>query len=256
MSIISVSGKMGSGKDTVGKIIQYLTAENTEGGKAVGMHCTIEEFLKENDNSCNDVFTIKKWAYKVKQVASIVSGIPIEKFEDQDFKKSYLSDEWNIKEPNFELGKLVDGSQIMKDYKMTVRDLLQKVGTDAMRNGLHKDVWVNAMMNEYKKHSNWIITDTRFPNELNTVKKYGGITIKVTRQRYPDGLYKVAEGTYTGARGYEQFEDALRKEVGIVEHVSETALDDVTFDYEIKNDGDIEQLIKAVKLILETENII
>ena len=39
-------------------------------------------------------------------------------------------------------------------------------------------------------------------------------------------------------------------------HPSETALDDAEFDYEIINDGTIEDLIEKVKEILIKENII
>jgi len=75
-----------------------------------------------------------------------------------------------------------------------LREFLQKLGTNAMRNGLHENVWVNALMCDYKPESykridvvytasslpNWIITDTRFPNELEAGKKHDGITIKIT----------------------------------------------------------------------------
>ena len=80
---------------------------------------------------------------------------------------------------------------------MTVRDLLQLLGTEAMRNGLHTDTWVNALMSEYTTNNGvvtttdgdetavadkfWIITDTRFPNELAAVTRHNGITIKIVR---------------------------------------------------------------------------
>jgi hypothetical protein len=41
-----------------------------------------------------------------------------------------------------------------------------------------------------------------------------------------------------------------------VEHPSETALDDTKFDYEIINDGSIEDLIEKVKEILIEQKII
>jgi hypothetical protein len=211
MSIISISGKMGSGKDTIGEIIQNL--------------CLSEH---------GETFEIKKWAYKVKQVASIVSGIPIEKFEDQEFKKSFLGPEWS-QVKCIPLNAIPVFEDVHFSVQMSVRDLLQKVGTDAMRDGLHENVWINAMMSEYKKNSNWIITDTRFPNELSNVKNHKGITINVTRTIF------INEDTHP---------------IGVNLHQSETALDNAKFDYTIKNDGDIEQLIKAVKLILKTENII
>jgi hypothetical protein len=41
-----------------------------------------------------------------------------------------------------------------------------------------------------------------------------------------------------------------------IEHESETALDNAKFDYEIINDGTIEELIEKVKEILIKEKII
>jgi hypothetical protein len=78
--------------------------------------------------------------------------------------------------------------------------------------------------------SNWIITDTRFPNEIKAVKDRGGITIDVRRH----------DRTH--------FEK---------EHESETALDDYHFfDYFIDNDGTIDELVVKVKEILIKEKII
>ena len=154
--IISITGKIGSGKDTVAQIIQECTPYHK--------------------------WEVKKWAGKLKTIGEMISGIPKEKFEDQEFKYTNLPEMWDK-----------DG------IPMTVRDLLQLLGTEAMRNGLHENVWVNALMSEYKPehyligaldteltddmgvYPNWIITDTRFPNELEAAKAKNGITIKVHR---------------------------------------------------------------------------
>lgn len=64
MSIIGISGRMGSGKNTVGDIIKKLCLTNN-GPK----------------------YEQKSFAGKLKQIASLLTGIPVEKFEDQEFKK-------------------------------------------------------------------------------------------------------------------------------------------------------------------------
>jgi hypothetical protein len=106
---------------------------------------------------------------------------------------------------------------------MTVRDFLQKLGTDAMRNGLHTNVWVNALMADYDKDSNWIITDTRFPNEAMAIKEKGGIIIRVDRP----GVKPINN------------------------HPSETGLDHWNFDYKIQNIDDIFSLKQTVEEILK-----
>ena len=213
--IIGISGRMGSGKNTVGDIIEKICLTN-EG----------------------PLFEQKAFAGKLKQIGSILSGVPVEYFEDQDFKKLPMGIEW----------------------EMTYREFLQKLGTEAMRDGLHTNVWVNALFADYfckdcgweeeqkgtidacsGKHElpNWIITDMRFPNELEAVKEKGGITIRVVR---PHGYTNPHTGEY--------------KEMPLSYHPSETALDDAKFDYEIINDGSMEKLVKKVRKILIKEKLI
>ena len=197
--IISLSGRIGSGKDTVANIIEQVSPSNN--------------------------WQIKKFAGKLKDIAELLTGIPKIHFEDQEFKKTSMAPEWN----------------------MTYRDFLQRIGTEAMRNGLHENVWVNALFSDYKATTiavgsnefditekdvlpNWLITDTRFPNELEAVKQHNGITIKVIRD----------SGNTVGTL-----------------HSSETALDHYTnWDYVINNNGSIEDLKAQIFSILEMENLI
>ena len=189
--IIALNGYAGSGKDEIGKIIQYL---KTPTYVDYDKYRYIHNFYKTD-------WEIKKWAGKLKQIASLLTYIEITKFEDQEFKKSTLGSEWD---------------------DMTIREFLQKLGTDGLRNGLHPNVWVNALMSEYNKKSKWIITDTRFPNEAQAVKDKGGIMIRVNR----NGV-KPANS-----------------------HPSEVGLDNWDFDHIIENNGSIEDLIESVKKIL------
>lgn len=225
--IIALSGRAGSGKDTVGKCIQYMTAED------VGLECLkrIRAGLPI-DGHHNSDFKNKKFAGKLKTVASLLSGVSVEMFEDQDFKKLDMEPEWG----------------------MTYREFLQKLGTEAMRDGLHKNVWVNALFADYKraldlvksedpkydlkveevgKYPNWLVTDMRFPNEMDAVKEKEGITIRVNRPVH-----------------------ALSQENNAVQlHPSETALDDAEFDYVIENDGSFDDLMVKVEAILKKEQI-
>ena len=237
MSIISVSGYIGSGKDEIGKIIQYLTSNNIVfAGQHTGK--ISYDFFKSIYKDLPQEFEIKKWAYKVKQVATLITGIPIEKFEDQEFKESLLGSEWATIKFN-PLNAIPVFEDVKFNHLLSIRELLQKIGTDAMRKGLHENVWINAMMSDYKENCDWIITDTRFPNELEAIKAKEGITIRVKR---PHGYTDPHTGIY--------------KEIPLSFHESETALDDAKFDYEILNDNSIEDLIEKVKLILKTEKII
>ena len=229
--IIGINGKIGSGKDSVGRIIQYLTAEDSS------LECIkkIKEGL-DIKGYHNSNWEIKKFATKVKEIATLLTGIPIEKFEDQEFKKTFLDAHWNkeIFENKTSLDKNNKAYNKSIVKPMTVREMLQIIGTDALRNNLHPDTWVNALMcyyipysvkgSDYEEYPNWIITDMRFPNEMQAVKANGGITIRVVRPS--------------------------DKKVSSDLHPSETALDDAEFDYEIINDGTIEDLKEKVEGII------
>jgi hypothetical protein len=111
----------------------------------------------------------------------------------------------------------------------------------------HGDVHFQSVLTKQGKeklsHPNWIITDMRFPNEMDAIKERGGITIRVVSPfiRFSDGSYR-AKSKMMG-----DFDN---------EHPSETALDNAKFDYEIINDGTIEDLIEKVREILTKEKII
>lgn len=210
MNLIGISGKIGAGKDTVGIIIRQLGFTNNGG--------TWENM---------------KFAGKLKIIASLLTGIPIEKFEDQEFKKTILGSEWGRPTKQNPLNAIEPFKDITFVEMMSVRDLLQKLGTEAMRNGLHENVWVNALFADYTEDKQWVITDVRFPNEFKAIKEKGGIVIRVNRPGHGNSMKELAEA-----------------------HPSEIALDGHDFDYVIENDGNLEKLISKVKEILLTENII
>lgn len=210
--IIGVSGYSNSGKDTVGTIIQYLNSPNPQSSieKMCANYSEYEYWLDEQSN-----WEIRKFAGKLKDIASHLTGIDIEDFEDQDFKKTNLGREW---------WTICDEGH----QPMTVRDFLQKLGTDALRTGLHPNVWVNALMADYVPDEdgnipNWIITDTRFPNEAQAIKEKGGIIIRIDRP------------------GVKPIND----------HPSEVGLDSWDFDYKIANVSDIYSLKETIRNILK-----
>jgi hypothetical protein len=231
--IIGINGYSGSGKDTVGKLIQIAACDDLPEGQ------DIDDMLRDYTNNEwwieeKSGWEIKKWAGKLKTIASLLTGIPVEKFEDQEFKKTNLGPEWNktvrIFGDHYD-GHVEDWTDVEKP--MTVRDFLQKLGTDGLRDGLHVNTWVNALMADYEpvafeQPSNWIITDTRFPNEAQAIKDAGGIVIRVDRPGVS----------------------------AINAHPSETGLDNWDFDHKIMNGSDMVSLLFTVGGILRKEKLI
>ena len=146
-------------------------------------------------------YTVIKFADKIKQIACLMTNTPMDLQTSQKGKSSTLD-----------------------DWGMTVREFQQKLGTDAVRDGLHKDAWVLATLSHYKPTYNWVVTDTRFINEAQRITKLGGINIRVERPNNPFPESK---------------------------HPSETELDSYRFDYTILNDGSIDDLYLKINDIME-----
>lgn len=274
--IISISGRIGSGKDTVASIIQYLSIDKKR------HNLSYKEWMETMYNPKGVVggWEVRKFAYKLKLMVSILTGCSVDDLESQEFKNKELPEEWNWfrgitttqageviftrNTPTEEAKKILKFPERIKPY--TYREMLQRFGTEAIRNQIHENAWVNALFADYKNiyaagidtarldetqltpinitstgFPNWIITDMRFPNELTAVKENGGITIRVNR--FP---------TYVDAAGITHEITTPSESL----HPSETALDNAQFDYTVENNGTLEELVEKVKEILTKEKII
>tara|TARA_R110000737_G_scaffold64874_2_gene92605 strand:+ start:919 stop:1599 length:681 start_codon:yes stop_codon:yes gene_type:complete len=214
-NLIGISGKIGSGKDTVGNIIQMLT-------QGIDSNTQITEYVNGTNITGFD-YQIKKFADTIKDIACMLIGCTRAQLEDQEFKQKELGEEWWYcvaddgsyipYEQNLHKNKVVNL------VKLTPRKLLQLLGTECGRQIIHPNIWVNSLFADYKKDSNWIITDVRFTNEAQTIKDRGGIMIRINRP-----LYRLDD-----------------------QHPSETALDNYNFDYVIENEGNIDELVQKIK---------
>lgn len=107
-----------------------------------------------------------------------------------------------------------------KERHSEVRGLLQRMGTEVGRDLFDSNFWVNLTMKDIKEEGgNVVITDCRFPNEVEAIRKIGGRLWRVERP-----------GT-----------------APVNAHPSETALDNEKFNWTIINNGTIEDLRRMVK---------
>lgn len=207
--IIGISGRIGSGKDTLAKAIQYMDwYSEGDASNLISFEDWYEKILAIEASPNGGVkhnWQVRKYADKLKDICCMFLGVPRTKFESREFKESILGPEWN---------------------NMTVREFIQRLGTEGVRNNLHTNAWVNALYADYRKMSdhehkgggmatngpayypNWIITDVRFPNEAQAVKDRGGLMIRVER---PNNPHPVST------------------------HQSETAMDDWEYDMVVTN---------------------
>lgn len=179
--VIGISGKIGSGKDTFADL-----------------------FIEHIKNVYGHRFENKKFAYNLKKIVSILTGVSMEDVLSREGKLKYLP-EWG----------------------MTIGEMQQKIGTEAIRNNIHNDAWVLSLFGTYKENEDfWIVTDVRFKNEAKIIKEKGGIIIRLNG-------------------------DPLNSKAGDernMTHQSEIDLDDYNgFDYVYNNIPPIENLQNFVK---------
>lgn len=183
--VIGISGKIGSGKDTFAEL--FIT------------HVKCKYGIQ---------FENKKFAYNLKKIVSILTGVSMEEVLSREGKLKYLP-EWG----------------------MTIGEMQQKVGTEAIRNNIHSDAWVLSLFGTYVEYKDfWIVTDVRFKNEARIIKENGGIIIRLNG-------------------------DPLNSKSGDnrnMIHQSEIDLDDYDgFDYVYNNIPPIDNLKNFVELITE-----
>jgi len=118
--------------------------------------------------------------------------------------------------------------RIGKDTELTGREILQKVGTEMFRETLCDDFWVHRLMKVISDQPDFfmVVTDVRFPNEVEAIEAAGGIVIRLLRN--------------TGLKD---------------EHESETALDDWEFSHFISNNESKEYLYMHLETLIKELDI-
>lgn len=133
-------------------------------------------------------------------------------------------------------------------YDFSPRLALQLLGTEAGRNVFHEDIWIYALENRIRNHRNVVVTDTRFPNEIEFIRSKGGVIVEVKRGERPEwyetALKENTDLKYLGKMN-EKYSDI---------HVSEWAWIGKHIDYTIENGGTFDDLkLKVVNLLTEIE---
>jgi hypothetical protein len=116
---------------------------------------------------------------------------------------------------------------------LTPRTVLQQWGTEVCRNSFHNDIWILSLERKLGD-GNYIIPDTRFPNEIDIVQRMGGQVWRVKRGADPDWFI-----------GY-QNNGKAPPDI----HASEWAWARAVFDHVVDNEGTIDQLRESVKSLL------
>ena len=173
-NLIGISGKVGSGKDTVGSIIKLLNVDEREFTPTTGNIVADLKLDSYYTSICSSSYEIKKFAGATTRAFKEITGI------------------------NYHT--------LSREEKEKVRPLYVKFA-EGQKAIFEPNVWVNALFAKYKltkplgleghtwnegKLPSWIITDVRFENEAQAIKDRGGIVIRVNRPRKglrQEGIY-------------------------------------------------------------------
>lgn len=215
--IIGIIGKKGSGKDSIGVILNYLKVLEHLDKSVLTSEEEYNRFKSKLLNSSSSKFPhyshnmlmpykMEAFANPIKNIVSAITGILVNKLDDEKYKSA---------------------ESPIKGF--TNRELLTSIGSK-FKVMFGEDIWVNILERDRinKLSYNYVITDVRFPNEVEMLKKHDAIFIKVVRP------------------GIEEGDD-----------ISETSVD-LCNDYNhlIINDDTLEELIDKVYNIMIKEKLI
>lgn len=116
---------------------------------------TLSDYLVEKYN-----FIKYSYATPLKDACKTLFLLTDEQLYDQN-KKEEIDERWGI----------------------SPRQMFQIVGTDFFREKINENFWIQHFQYWYSmnKNKNIVIADCRFQNEIDTIKKLNGITIKLVR---------------------------------------------------------------------------
>jgi hypothetical protein len=117
---------------------------------------------------------------------------------------------------------------------LTPRWVLQQWGTEVCRDGFHKDIWIASIERKIHNGINYVIPDTRFPNEIDMVHKLSGQVWQVKRGPNP--------------KWFDQYKLGGSPPADV--HPSEWQWVRAKFDQVIDNNGTVDELKAAVKNLL------
>jgi hypothetical protein len=200
-AIVALVGFIGSGKDTVA------------------------DLLVKNSGFVRDSF-----AHPLKQAVAAVFGWDLSLLEGITAE----SRAWREQTDSW-------WSQRLGIQNLSPRWILQQWGTEVCRNSFHSDIWIASLENRLRMlPQDTVISDARFVNELDAVRKLGGTCIRVRRGANPP-WWDMARAANAGCtKSQQQLED-----LGV--HASESSWAGYEFDQEIDNSGTLAELEQRVK---------
>lgn len=220
---ITFAGRKQVGKDTSANMIEELVFASDKAINAFPS-CRTVHFADALKKACNLIFGISLQDMETEDGKQKLTHVrwPVDVSDADEKRKLWLA--WEAYQQEFPL------DAHMHEEFMTVRQVLQFVGTDLFRSQLDPDIWVNSVFNQpWAPNDLILVADARFPNEAKIAKERG-LLIKIENPR---------------------------QDKGADTHVSETALDDYNdYDHVIVNDKSFDDLEEKLRVVLLQEGIL
>lgn len=135
---------------------------------------------------------------------------------------------------------------------LTPRWVLQYWGTEVCRHGFHDDIWIRSVEHRLLSTTdNVVFSDVRFPNEISSVRRSGGLVIRTHRGPDPEWWQDAAD-VNRGPEHNIRWATAVDRMKHQSVHASETAWIGTHFDAVLDNDGSIDDLYAQIKNLLQS----
>ncbi len=231
--IIAIAGVRNAGKDSSGDMLRFMLSTP----KFLHHYWIYERFpkLKLKGNWFKVSF-----AGSLKQMLAVLLRVPVERFEDRDFKENVFVD---FNDLTFHRREDLKKHQILSDSKfsrkvkemsidvranmLSIRQLLQYWGTNVMRVYFGDQLWSLTTLKLSETHD-LIISDMRFKVEAEMVKERNGTVIYIDRPGCEVGNHQ------SEREAFELYQEGK-------------------CDYVIHNNGTLKDLFEKCKEILPNE---
>jgi len=155
-------------------------------GKAQSGKDSASEFIKSKLLEINRSCSSYSFAGSLKEICHNILGLSYEQCWGENIHKDTLTIfKWSdLPIDNKRLAQIMIKNKSFKQTSdfMTAREIMQVWGTDIFRY-FYQDCWVRAVVNKIdsEKLDFAIVTDARFKNEIDYIKKYRPIIIRLNR---------------------------------------------------------------------------
>lgn len=214
MLYIGLNGYIGSGKDTVAKmlkiILNYDWKSKDDAKQFYKSYFDKHRYATLKTETPDDKCICIAFADQLKEVCALIFGIPVERFY---YNKS---NSWICINKDFEYREIQPAKECIvtadeyyasKDmykhsdvrYYMSLRELLVYIGTYVCQADINKNIFVNIVNNYVKRRTTAnknikyvICTDVRFTHEYEYIQDNNGIMINIVRDNV-EHLDNIAE---------------------------------------------------------------